>query len=691
MRVGIDIGGTFTDIVILTDEGNLVIEKTFTTQEDLTKGVVNVITKSGLDLRKVSFIFHATTQGSNAVIEGKGAKTALITTKGFRDILEIRRGQKTATNPRDTYNLQKDLPQGYFGGYFPLVERRYRYEINERTLSNGEVLKEVEEKEVLGIIEKIKKEGIESVAIVYLFSFLNPNNELKTKNIIKDKIPDLYVSASFEVAPIIREYERTSTTVINAYIGPLISRYLNKLIQILSELNFDSRNLYVMQSNGGLASIEEVKSKPVFILESGPTAGVAAARWLANLLNIKDVISFDMGGTTAKAAVIKDGEPLYSDEFWVEDKYFVAIPHVDLVEVGAGGGSIAWIDKFGALRVGPLSAAAYPGPICYDRGGTEPTVTDADLILGYIDPEYFAGGEIKLNVKKTQELMKLKIADKLKMSLEETALSIIQLANVKMSNAIRLATVRKGYDPEDFTMIAFGGAGPVHATFLAKNLGIKRIVIPVAPANFSALGLLVADLKIEEILSKPKKLYEFDQQEIENIFRILEEKILSKLVQAGAKGDKVQLIRYLDMRYEGQVHELTVKLPNKQAFDWRDDIANEFAKLHKKVYGYDMDSKLIEVITFRSVGIYPTQKPNLPHPPTDKNMIEKALRKKRRVFIEEYNQFMDVNVYLRELIPIDVIIEGPAVIEEKFSSVIVPPNAIAYVDELSNLIIEIRS
>jgi len=693
IRIAVDIGGTFTDLVIMDEEtGEIKIEKVFTTPEDLSKGVMMALEKAGItSIKQVSLFLHATTVGSNTVIENKGAKTALLTTKGFRDILEIRRGQKTVLNPRDTYNLQRDVPQGYYGGFNPLVPRYLRYEVDERINAEGKIIKEVKEEEIKKIMEDIKKNNVESIAIVYLFSFLNPINELKTREYIRNIDPDIYISLSHEIYPRVGEYERTSTTVINSYIGPIVKRYIDKILISLLSKGLDKEKFYIMQSNGGLITPAEVIQKPVLIIESGPTAGVSGAVWLSKIINSKNSIYFDMGGTTAKAAIIRNFEPLLSREMWMEDLYYIGIPHIEVVEVGAGGGSIARVDEFGALKVGPQSAGAYPGPVCYHRGGTEPTVTDADLVLGYLDEDYFLGGEYKLDKNSAINSIKEKIADKLNVSVIDAALFIYKLVNVKMANAIRLASVRRGYDPAEHVLIVSGGAGPMHSWELGQELGIKKIVVPPHPGNFSALGLLTADIRYEEFKSKPANLYSLSEDEIFGIFNELESKVKNTLLRAGGKESEIITYWQIDMRYSGQVHDVLVTVPKEKiSKDYRDDIAKVFSEKYFETYGYVLDKELIETVTFRVVGSYPMSKPKLTVKNIEERSLEKAIVKTKDVYFERLKDFVNTNVFYRDYIPIHQVIKGPAIIVEKTSTTVVPPNATFYIDDMGNIIINLE-
>ncbi|MEM1599514.1 MAG: hydantoinase/oxoprolinase family protein, partial [Sulfolobaceae archaeon] len=476
-----------------------------------------------------------------------------------------------------------------------------------------------------------------------------------------------------------------------SYIGPIVKKYVEKILNILITKGLNKEKFYIMQSNGGLLSPNDVIQKPVLIIESGPVAGISGAVWLSKLVNSTNTIYFDMGGTTAKAAIIRNFEPLLSREMWIEDLYYIGIPHIEVVEVGAGGGSIARIDEFGALRVGPQSAGAYPGPVCYHRGGTEPTVADADLVLGYLDEDYFLGGEYKLDKNAAINAIKEKIADKLNVSVIEAALFIYRLVNVKMANAIRLASVRRGYDPAEHVLIVSGGAGPMHAGELAQELGIKKIIVPPYPGNFSALGLLTADIRYEEFKSKPALLYSLDEKEIIGIFNELEEKVRSVLIESGAKSSEIITYWQIDMRYSGQVHDVLVTVPkHKVSEDYRDDIAKAFSTKYFETYGYTLGKELIETVTFRVIGTYPMPKPKVVAKNVTERSLDKAIVKTKNVYFEKLKDFVSTNVLNRDLIPINQLIKGPAIIIEKTSTTVVPPNATFYIDELGNIIINLN-
>lgn len=488
MRVATDIGGTFTDLVYVDENGNIGIEKSSTTPPNFEKGVVNVLNKAKINDDEISMFIHGTTVIINALTERKGAKTGLITTKGFRDVLEIARG-----NRPDLFNVRYKKPE-------PFVERYLRKEVNERLNNKGEVLKELDLEELKEIVDFFKKEKVEAIAISYLHSYINPIHEQQTVQAIKELWPEILITASSEITKEWREYERTNTAVLNAYVQPAATTYINRLEKELAA-NMQIEQKYIMQSNGGTTKFELAQKSPINMVESGPVAGIFGAAVLGELIGEKNIIAFDIGGTTAKCSLIEDGEVRVSTDYYIErdDRnagYPIKAPVVDIVEIGNGGGSIAWIDEAGALKVGPQSAGASPGPVAYGQGGSEPTTTDANLLAGRLSPKNF---DYNVDMKKVEEAILSKVGNHFEMSAEEAALGIIRIANSNMLNALKLISIRKGHNPQDFTLLAFGGGGSMHAPALALELGVKKVVVPIASPVFSAWGMLMTDLRHDYI------------------------------------------------------------------------------------------------------------------------------------------------------------------------------------------------
>ena len=631
MIVAVDVGGTFTDFVFLDEKGEVSTLKILSTPREPEKAVLK-----GLEDKIFNEVVHASTIGTNALLGQKGLeipRVALFVTKGFRDIIEIGRQNR----PR-LYDLYFEKPR-------PLVPRELRFEINERTLYTGEILRKVDRDEISFFTDKAVEMGVVSVAVSFLHSYANPYNEIVAGEVLKKKFR--YVTLSHEVAWEPREYERTSTAVVNAALMPVVSSYLEKLN---SYIESRGAKLYVMSSSGGLVNIDEAVKRPVQIIESGPAGGVVSAAEFARLLGLEKVISFDMGGTTAKAGTVIDFEPYMTSEYEVGGEshygrivkgsgYPVRFPFIDLSEVSAGGGTIIWRDEAGALRVGPLSAGADPGPMCYGRGGVEPTITDANLILGRI-PDYLLGGEMPLDKKGALEAMR-RLGDPYEIA--ETALEMI---NLVMARGIRLVTVERGLDPADFVLIAFGGAGPQHAAFLAEELGIKRIIIPPMPGVFTALGMLMADFRFEVRKAFPK--------DPEETFQELENKLMN------LKPD--YFIRYADVRYRGQGWELTVPVGKPATVD---SIRKVFEEKHMATYGFKLD-KDIEIVIVRVFRVIKRSKPTLKDPSVEGS----PEASEREVF---FNGWVKASVFNREDLPLGYKIKGPALIVEKYSTTVVPP------------------
>ena len=647
--VAVDVGGTFTDFVILRDDGTIYSFKVLSTPRNPEAAVLDGLRRVK---EPISEVLHATTIGTNALLGQVGLelpKVALFTTKGFRDIIEIGRQNR----PR-LYDLFFTKPK-------PLVPRDLRFEVDERVLADGTVLKAVDPREVEELATRAKSMGAVSAAVSYLHSYINPINEEVTGSVLRRYFK--YVSLSSRVAPEPREYERTSTAVVNAALMPIVGEYLLRLINGLREFNVDK--LYIMSSSGGLVTVDEAADRPVQLIESGPAAGAVAAAEFSKMVNISNVIGFDMGGTTAKASSIISHEPEITTEYEVGGEvhhgrivkgsgYPVRFPFIDLAEVSSGGGTIIWRDEAGALRVGPLSAGADPGPICYGRGGKEPTLTDANLVLGRIG-EYMLGGEMRLNRDLAVKGLS-RLGDPV-----EAAVEAIRLANLEMARAIRLVTVERGLNPGDFVLMAFGGAGPQHAAYLAEDLGIGTVVIPPEPGAFSSLGLLMADWRFEARASYPR--------DVEDGFRALEDRLAKML------GRVDYFLRYADVRYVGQGWELTIPVGRPATLD---GVRRVFDERHEATYGFRLN-KPIEVVTIRVFAVVSRVKPRFNRPKADGEARPRAYR---RVFFDEW---VETPIYWRSDIPMGQVVEGPAVVEEYGSTTVIPPKWRASVGGLGEL------
>ncbi len=678
MRIAVDIGGTFTDLVAVDDRGNVYQGKCLTTPEDLARGIEECFRRAEIRVSNGEFFVHGSTIAINAVLEHKGALTGLITTRGFRDVYEIGRG-----NRPEGYNL-------FFKRPVPLVPRDLRLEVDERFYASGEVCEPLNEESAIAAIGRLKSRKVESVAVCLLHSYANSIHEERLGELLEREFPEAYLSLSHEILREFREYERTSTTVLNAYVGPIVSSYLISLERLLKASGFGG-TFRIMQSNGGVMAVETAKKVPVSMMESGPVAGVIGAAQLGEALNCRRVISFDMGGTTAKASLIKDFHPEVTSSYYIGgyvSGHPMMLPVVDIVEVGAGGGSIAWIDDAGGLKVGPQSAGADPGPACYGKGGAEPTVTDANLILGRIAPEYFLGGGIDLERDKATSALKDRICKPLALSLEEAASGILKIADFNMSLAVRAVSVERGYDPRDCILVASGGGGPVHAVAIARELSVPRVVVPPMPAHFSALGMLLADLKHDYVQTCLRELTETSGAELAERFAPLEERAVETLLEEGADNKQVVLRRFLDMRYRGQ--EFTIPVPVTEDLNRLSDfgsIRSRFDTLHQEHYGHSAPAEPVVIVNLRLSALGRSDhRLSLKSPFRES---DRGKRGERPVIFDAGLQPVVCSIFLRSGLELGDEIQGPAVIEEVGSTILVYPGDRAHVNEFGHIIIDL--
>jgi N-methylhydantoinase A len=593
-RVGVDIGGTFTDIVFLGSEGAVLAKKVASTPDDYSRavldGVKSGIAELGISADAVSEVSHGFTVATNAIIEQKGAQTALITTEGFRDVLELRRNRV----PR-LYDLYYEKPPS-------LVKRQWRLEVRERLNFHGEVLRPLETSDVDSAVDRILAEGVESVAVCLLHSYANPDHERYIADVLRKRAPQVILTLSSELLPEMKEYERTSTTVINSYVRPVVERYLTRLTEGLQGMGI-TVPLTVMQSNGGLATSGIAMEKPVYCIESGPAAGVVGAYHLGGRLGMQDLMTLDMGGTTVKASIIENGEMLQAPEYEVGggisvghrllrgSGHILRVPAIDLAEVGAGGGSIATVDSSGSIRVGPQSAGAMPGPACYRQGGREATVTDADVLLGYLNPQHLLGGDFPIDLELAREAVSRNVALPLGISETEAAYGVHLLVNSNMARALRAVSSERGRDPRRFVLFAFGGSGPVHAAGLAEMLDITGLVVPPFPGVFSSFGLLVADVEHHFVQTYFKTFNELDLSALDRLLQGLWNEGRQQLHSEGFDDASQQVVTQADMKYEGQVSELTVSMPTGEVSRRTlDQLGEAFAEEHEKSFGYRTDA-----------------------------------------------------------------------------------------------------
>ncbi len=681
VRLAIDIGGTFTDATLIDEEtGEVSIAKVLTTPSDPSEGFMQAaeraLAEGGVEAGEVTFVVHATTVATNAIIEGNVARSGFVTTDGFRDLLEIAR------------QVRPTLYDTQFEKAKPLVPRDRAVVVGERLGPQGEILRPLEDDSVREAAAILRREGVESVAVCLLHAYVNPEHEQRVGAILAEELPGIPVSLSSEVAPEFREYLRASTTVINAVIRPVVERYLKGIESRLAAAGVQAK-LLVMQSSGGIFGSDAASVRPVFMVESGPAAGVIASAHLGKMLGRPDILSFDMGGTTAKVGLIQGGRPSVTKDYNVGGHagagiggmslsgYPVRTPVVDLVEIGAGGGSIAWVDSGGLLRVGPRSAGADPGPVCYRRGGVEPTVTDANVVLGRLNPGYFLGGEIGLDVEGAARAIDERCAGPLGLTATEAANGIVEIANAAMVNALHLISVQRGYDPRDFVLVGFGGAGPVHANALMRDTEMATLLIPRSPGIFSATGLLATDLKRDTATTVMRRLADLDHGEVATTFAHLEEAGRSELEGEGLGGESIEFLRQVDLRYVGQSYELTIPAG--------DSLLERFHAEHDRTYGFAAPDEPVEVVSLRLTSVGRIAKPPLRRRSAGETP---APKERRPVYFAEAGDYVDCPIYDRYGLPGGATLAGPAVVEEFDSTTVVHPGFAVRVDEVGNLIIE---
>jgi N-methylhydantoinase A len=676
MRVATDIGGTFTDLVYVDDQGEIGVAKCPTTPPHFEQGVIDVIEASGVDRRSIETFIHGSTVIINALTERKGVKTGLITTKGFRDVLEIARG-----NRPDLFNIRYAKPA-------PFVPRYLRLEVTERLNYLGEIVEPLDGEQVRQAVEQFRREGVEAIAVCYLHAYANPVHEQETVAIIKRLWPEVFVTASHEVTNEWREYERTNTTVLNSYVKPTAASYIDRLQEKLQASGVDSRN-YIMQSNGGTTSFNQAKEAPINMVESGPVAGVYGAAVLGQIIGETNLIAFDIGGTTAKCSLIDKGEVKITTDYYIERTkhsagYPIKVPVVDIVEIGNGGGSIAWIDEAGSLKVGPQSAGALPGPVAYGLGGTEPTTTDANLLIGRLAARNFG---YRVDLSRVEHAIQSKVAGRFGMSVEEAALGIIRIADSNMLNALKLVSVRKGYDPRDFTLVAFGGGGPMHAPILARELGVKKVIVPTASSVFSAWGMLMTDLRRDYIQTYIKRLGDLDTGELTRVWQSIETQALRQYEAEGIAPGDIMLARFVDMRYVGQEHTVKVPAPGGE---WEgstlSELVERFHSLHEQMYTFKLEQAEAEIVNLHVTAFGKVKKPVLKKLDPRERSREAALIERRPVYYEGEG-WVETEVYDRTGLAPGTGIEGPAIIEEKSTSTVLHPGQKLVVDEYGNLII----
>lgn len=677
MRVATDIGGTFTDLVAVDDNGRTILTKSHTTPPNFEEGVINVMEKSGINPESITDFIHGTTTIINALTERKGAKTALITTKGFRDVLEIAR-----CNRPDLFNMVFAKPR-------PFIPRYLRKEVRERVNYRGEVLTPLVEEDIKEAVEYFKKEGVEAIAVCYINSYANDEHELRTIEVIKELWSDVFVTSSIEVTKEWREYERTSTVALNSYVMPVASSYINNLDTRLKGVGCNGKE-YIMQSNGGTTTFEQAKQTPINMVESGPVAGVYGSAILGKEIGEHNIIAFDVGGTTAKCSLIDNGEVKVTTEYRIERTesyagYPIMAPVVDIVEIGNGGGSIAWIDEAGSLKVGPQSAGALPGPVAYGKGGTEPTTTDACLVTGRLSAKNF---DNDVDMEAVRKAIFEKVGKTYDMTVEDAAMSILRVAEANMFNALKLISVRRGYDPRDFTMVAFGGGGPMHCAYLAKELNIRKVIVPIAAPVFSAWGMLMTDVRHDYIQTNIRRMNEVSAEELNGMWGGLVSQAMKQFEKEGVSEENVVCNFIADMRYMGQEHTVKVSVP---PIPWSDEIKeeiiNRFHDTHEHFYTFRLTDTPTEIVNLHLVAYGRLTKPDLASIHEQKDSLETALKEVRKVYFTD-DGWLDTPVYDRDRLGSGASIEGPVIVEEAAAATVVARGQRLSVDTYGNLIIE---
>jgi N-methylhydantoinase A len=689
MQVGVDIGGTFTDIMCMKPDGSMIFKKVSSTVHDYSRSIAEALPEiareHAVNMKAVKGVVHGTTVATNAILQGTGAKTGLITTKGFRDVLELRRIRMP-----ELYNWFWDKPPD-------LVERANRQEVTERIDAAGNILVDLKREEIERVVDDLHRRGVQSLAICLINSYANPCHEEQIAAVVRERYPELQCSISSEILREMKEYERTATVVVNAYVLPLMHDYISALGASLAKINIRAP-LLIMQSNGGIVMSQTCVKKPVFSIESGPAAGVVASHALAKAAGIPNAITFDMGGTTAKASIIEKGQLNLASEYEVGSSlslvsrlirgggHLIRIPAIDIAEVGAGGGSIAWLDKGGGLQVGPQSAGSDPGPVCYELGGKRLTITDANLVLGYINPAGLAGGAVRLNRDRSVEELEAQVGTPLGLSLLKAAYGIHLIANANMMRAIRSVSTERGRDVREYTLIAFGGSGPIHAAGMARSLGMKEVVVPLYPGLFSACGLLFADVQHDSVQTYFRGTRGVDFLEINQTLAAMEREAKRTLREEGFTGERVIVERWADLRYVGQCFELTIPLPGGRLDKKKlQAVERAFDDEHEKTYGHGVT----EGAQYTFVNLRVRGKGLRQRTYRSGTFVHKSgERQSRKAYFGEEHGLLDVPIISRAHL-VRKILKGPLLVDEYDSTTVVPPGSHARLDRNGNIRIQI--
>ncbi|PAQ13846.1 hydantoinase [Bacillaceae bacterium SAOS 7] len=668
-HVAVDVGGTFTDVFVFDEEtGEIYVTKTSSTPANPEKGMLDGIIKAQLTGDQIAMFSHGTTVGTNALIERKLPKAALVTTKGFRDVPEIRRGTKL-----DLWDAYNDVAD-------PYIKRRDRFELAERVDYSGEMMQEIDEQEVRTLAQKLKRRGVQSIAICFMNAYVNGANELRAKEIFQEELPDVYICTSSETLPEIFEHERMSTTIVNAVLGPTISKYIKTLEKEMKNIGYDG-DILVLHSGGGVMTSETVPRYAARLASSGIAAGAIASKHIANMCGFKNAIGLDMGGTSTDISLMYDNDLRITKDWYIEYGYPIGFPSIEILTIGAGGGSLAWVDEGGSLRNGPQSAGAVPGPACYGRGGTEPTNTDANLVLGRLSTKLL-DGQMTIDRDASVEVVE-KIAEKFNYDVNEAADAIIKVANANMCDALRLISVRRGYDPRDFALVAFGGAGALHGAHLAKEMDIPNVIVPAHPGVAAAMGCLLVDVRHDVTKTYLSNVVDISKDDLENEFIGMEKEAIQLLEEEGIEPENMNLIRYVDMRYVGQWRTLSVSVD--RPLTSLEYAVERFHQEHEREFAFSDKETGIEIYGLRVEAIGTVKKPEFPKEEST-GSLEEALKETRDVYFEEAGGFVETQVYNRKLIPVLSEFSGPAIIDQLDATIVVPPDFTVKVDEYRNII-----
>jgi N-methylhydantoinase A len=685
-RVTVDTGGTFSDFVYLNEEtGAVTISKVPSTPDDPSRAIlagIEMLLAKGVAAADIGFFCHGTTVGTNALLEGKGVKTGLLVTEGFRGIYPV--GEQARPYGAAIFDVMYDKPA-------MLVPQSLTGEVNERVDHRGEVLHALDEAALRETLRALAPHQIESLAVCLLFSFLHPQHEERVAEIVREELPGCSISLSCEIVPLIREFHRLSTTVINAYLQPILARYIAQLDRRLSETGIGTRQKYIMQSNGGMATFAAAARKAVTTVLSGPAGGVTAGAYACRMTGLQNLITFDMGGTSCDVALIRDGEPFIASRGKIEGRD-LALPMMDINTVSAGGGTIAVVDRFGMLQVGPHSAGAMPGPACYGRGGELPTITDCNLVLGHLSADNFLGGQMRLDLARARQAVTSKVAEPLRMDPLAAAEGIVRVIEVKMAEAIKAISTMRGHDLRDFMLLPFGGAGPVHAARIARDLGMAGLIVPLYPGVYSAIGLVMSDVKHDYVQSKMQPMSELSADAVNQMFARLEALAAEELRDDGFAPNRIRIERALDMRYAGQGYEITLPWPpflsspaSGGGDAGLDGPRRQFDQQHRAMFGHMAPEQAVEVVSYRVRGLGLVPPVELPRFKSTGATLADALRETRQVRFD--GRDVECAVYQRERLDVGLTVPGPAILDQFDCTTVIHAGQTARVDEWKNLIV----